>query len=242
VSPSSFSFEPAFLVLGVAAGLTYVQAARADPPEPWRRAAFAVGVVLVMAPLNSPLETLAAHYLLLIHLLQNALIADVAPPLLLLGLTPRMRESLAAHLPWPRARVALPLWLVAWYGTHAAGFYDWALRSGWALNLEHGILIAAGLLFWWPLIAGRLSTAAALGYLGAGFVTSAFLGLAYIFSTRPFYGFYVHAPRLWGLSPARDQNLGGILMNAEQTLVFFAAIGFYLWRLLEEETLAADSG
>jgi cytochrome c oxidase assembly factor CtaG len=153
-----------------------------------------------------------------------------------------MRASLAARIPWPRARVALPIWLAAWYGTHAAGFYDWALRSGWALNLEHGILIAAGLLFWWPLIAGRLSTAAALGYLGAGFVTSAFLGLAYIFSTRPFYSFYVHAPRLWGFSPTRDQNLGGILMNAEQTIVFFVAIGFFLWRLLEEEEIRQAGG
>jgi hypothetical protein len=33
----------------------------------------------------------------------------------------------------------------------------------------------------------------------------------------------------------RDQNLGGILMNGEQTLVFLLAIGWYVWRLLEEE-------
>jgi cytochrome c oxidase assembly factor CtaG len=232
VTPYSFSFEPLYLALAVVAAVLY---ARADPPGGWRRASFATGLVLIAASLDSPLETIAAHYLLLVHLLQNALIADVAPPLLLLGLTPRMRAKLAERLPWPRARIALPLWLVAWYATHAAGFYDWALRSGWALNLEHAILIAAGLIFWWPLVSGRLSTAAALGYLGAGFVTSAFLGLAYIFSTRAFYGFYVHAPRLWGLSPVRDQNLGGILMNAEQTIVFFVAIGFFLWRLLEEE-------
>ena len=126
-------------------------------------------------------------------------------------------------------------WLIAWYGTHLAGFYNWALESGWALNLAHAILIAGGLLFWWPLASGRLSTAAVLAYLGAGFVASSFLGLALIFSSRPFYSFYVHAPRLWGLSPARDQNLGGILMNAEQTLVFLIVIGWYVWRLLEEE-------
>ena len=33
----------------------------------------------------------------------------------------------------------------------------------------------------------------------------------------------------------RDQNLGGILMNGEQTLVFLLAIGWYVWRLLDEE-------
>ena len=97
------------------------------------------------------------------------------------------------------------------------------------------MLILGGLLFWWPIVSGRLSTPAGLAYLGAGFVASSFLGLALIFSSRPFYSFYVHAPRLWGLSPAHDQNLGGILMNAEQTLVFLLAIGWYIWRLLEEE-------
>ena len=90
-------------------------------------------------------------------------------------------------------------------------------------------------LFWWPLVSGRLSPPPALAYLGAGFVGSSFLGLALIFSSRPFYSFYEHAPRLWGLSPIRDQNLGGIVMNGEQTLVFLLAIGWYVWRLLEDE-------
>jgi putative membrane protein len=134
------------------------------------------------------------------------------------------------------------LWLVVWYATHAAPFYEWALRSGWGLNIEHALLIGAGLLFWWPLLSGRLSTPAGLGYLAAGFVGSAFLGLAYIFSSTPFYSFYEHAPRLWGLSPARDQNLGGVVMNSEQTVVFLAAIGWYVWRLLEEEHASGASG
>jgi hypothetical protein len=33
----------------------------------------------------------------------------------------------------------------------------------------------------------------------------------------------------------RDQNLGGVLMNAEQTAVFLLAIGWFVWRLLDEE-------
>ena len=147
------------------------------------------------------------------HLLQNALIADVAPLLVLLGLTPRMREKIGRLGPDRlRARWILPIWLGAWYLTHLAPFYDWALRTGWGLNIEHAILIAAGLLFWWPIVSGRLSPPAALGYLAVAFVGSSFLGLAYIFSSRPFYSFYEHAPRLWGLSrgarpePRRDPH------------------------------------
>jgi putative membrane protein len=236
VSPTSFTFEPAFLALVVVAAAAYARAARGDRPRDWRIALFALGLFLVAAPLNSPMETIASKRLLLMHLLQNALIADIAPPLLLLGLTPAMRARVdALGLRRLRARYALPAWLLAWYGTHLAGFYDWALRTGWALNIEHALLVAGGLLFWWPLVSGHLSPPPALAYLGAGFVASSFLGLAFIFASRPFYSFYEHAPRLWGLSPARDQNLGGIVMNGEQTLVFLLAIGFYISLLLRED-------
>lgn len=242
MSATAFSFEPLFLVLALAAAAVYARAARRDPPGGWRVTAFAAGAFLVAASLNSPLETIAAKRLLLIHLLQNALIADVAPLLLLLGLTPAMRAALAARgASRIRSRFVLPVWLLAWYGTHMAPFYDWALRSGWGLNLEHAILIGAGLLFWWPIVSGRLSPPAGLGYLGVAFVGSSFLGLAYIFSSSAFYSFYETAPRLWGLSPVRDQNLGGILMNGEQTVVFLLAIGWFILRLLDEEHAGAES-
>jgi putative membrane protein len=236
MSATRFSFEWVFLGLSVAAAAVYVLAARGDRPTTWRAVSYFGGLFLVAASLNSPLETIAAERLLMIHLLQNALIADIAPLLILLGLTPRMRAWLNDHgARRLRARYTLPVWLVAWYGTHLAGFYDWALRSGWALNIEHGILIAAGLLFWWPLVSGRLGAPAAIAYLGAAFIGSSFLGLALTFASRPVYSFYETTPRLWGLSPVRDQNLGGILMNGEQTIVFLIAIGFYIWRLLDEE-------
>jgi putative membrane protein len=241
MSATAFSFEPLFLALAVAAALLYWRAARDDPPPRWRLLAFASGLFLIAASLNSPLETIASRYLLLMHLLQNGLIADLAPLLVLLGLTPGMREELARRgLGRLRARWILPIWLGAWYLTHLAPFYDWALRTSWGLNIEHAILIAAGLLFWWPIVSGRLTPPAGLAYLAVAFIGSSFLGLAYIFSSRPFYAFYEHAPRLWGLSPVRDQNLGGILMNGEQTLVFLLAIGWFVLRLLDEEHAAAE--
>jgi cytochrome c oxidase assembly factor CtaG len=236
VTATAFSFEPLFLALAVAAGALYWRAARREQVPAWRLAAFGSGLFLIAASLNSPLETISSKYLLLMHLLQNALIADVAPLLVVLGLTPRMREALARRGAGRlRSRWILPLWLGAWYLTHVGVFYNWALRTGWGLNIEHGILMAVGLLFWWPIVSGRLAPPAGLGYLAVAFIGSSFLGLAYIFSSSPFYSFYEHAPRLWGLSATRDQNLGGILMNGEQTLVFLLAIGWFVVRLLDEE-------
>jgi cytochrome c oxidase assembly factor CtaG len=244
--PWAFSWEPLFLVLVLAAAVAYARAARVERPSKLRIVVFALGLALIVAALCSPLETIARRYLLLFHLLGNVMIADWAPPLLIIGLTPRMRAAVTRRggrlfarvaRPW----IALPAWLAVWYLVHLPVFYDYALRNVWALNVEHALLIAAGLLFWWPLLgdaATALSTPGALAYLGVAFVSSSFLGLAFIFSSTPFYDFYKHAPRLWGLSAAKDQNLGGILMNAEQTVVFLSALAYFLVRLLNEEEQA----
>ena len=241
---SSFSFEPLFLVFGAVVVYGYVRLARTvERPSFWRATVFGLGVALVTISLNSPLETIAVHYLLVMHLLQNVMVADWGPPLLILGLTPAMRDRVAEWGGRPlafmtRPVVALPFWLAVWYGVHLPAFYDWALRDTWPLNIEHGLLLLAGLVFWWPVFANephRVATAIRLAYLGAAYIGSAFLSLAFIFSVRVFYAFYEDAPRLWGITATKDQNLGGILMNGEQMLVFFAALSYFLLRLLSEE-------
>lgn len=239
-SPTAFTWEPLFLALAFVAVVLYVRAARRERVSSWRVACFATGVFMIAASLNSPLETLAADYLLVMHLFQNVVIADWAPPLLVLGLTPRMREEIARHggralATLTRARVALPVWLVGWYAIHFAGFYDAALENPWLLNVEHVLLIAIGLVFWWPVLTGRFSPPVAIAYLGAGFVGSAFLGLALTFSMSVLYDYYAGVPRIWGLSALEDQNYGGVLMSVEQALIFLVAIGYFLLALLREE-------
>jgi cytochrome c oxidase assembly factor CtaG len=244
--PYRFSFEPFFLAFAVAAAVLYVRDVRrtspGERPGPWRIAAFCVGVALIAVPVDSPLETLSAHYLLLMHLLQNALIADWGPPLVILGLTPAMRTRVAAAGGRPldvitRPGVALTFWLAVWYGVHDPTFYDWALNRSWPLTIEHFLLVAAGFVFWWPVFASprRLEPFGVLAYLGIAFLAAPWLSLAYIFSSSAFYSFYEHAPRLWGISPVRDQNLAGILMNLEQTSIFFFAFAWQLMRVLVEE-------
>ena len=117
---------------------------------------------------------------------------------------------------------------------HAGGLYDYALRHPWALNVEHGVLIAAGLCFWWPVITQRLGPGPMLGYLATAFVGATFLGLALTFISTPFYTFYQQAPRLWGIGVVRDQNLAGALMNAEQSIIFVSAIAWVFFRLLDD--------
>ena len=245
-SPYRFGFEPLFIVLGLVVLALYLRAARRATPDErpgaGRITVFVAGVLLVVIPLNSPLETLASHYLLLVHLLQNALIADWGPPLLIIGLTPQMRRAVGELGGRPlraltRPVVALPLWLVVWNGVHVPAFYNWALRQSWPLNVEHLLLVLAGLIFWWVVfeVPRRIEPLGALAYLGLGFLSAPWLSLTYIFSSHPFYAFYASAPRIWGLSAVKDQNLAGILMNADQTSIFFIAFAWQLLRVLSEE-------
>ncbi len=233
----AFTFEPVFIVVPAAAAIAYARSWHSRRGPTWKPVAFGSGLAIIAATLNSPLETIATHYLLIAHLLQNALIADWAPPLILIGLTEGMRASIRRRggrllETVTRPAYALPGWLATWYGVHAGGIYDYALRHPWALNLEHGALIAAGLCFWWPVITQRLGPAAMLGYLSAAFVGATFLGLALTFIATPLYSFYEQAPRLWGIGVVRDQNLAGALMNGEQSIVFVSAIAWVFFRLL----------
>jgi cytochrome c oxidase assembly factor CtaG len=247
-SPWSFTFEPLFVVLAAVAVALYVRAWRSAPGPGWRAWCFGAGTALVVVALNSPLGTIAIEYLVLFHLLQNVMIGDWAPPLLLLGLTPAMAAGLASRGDrWfevvTRPTVALPTWLVGWYVVHLGAVYDAAVRSPVLLALEHAFLIAIGLVFWWPVLCDVPRSAATLtriGYVFAAFVLSAFLGLALTFAP-PVYDYYETRPeRLWGITAEQDQNLGGILMSTEQTLVFFAAIVWLLVRLLREEAEAEE--
>ena len=247
-SPWSFSFEPLYLALAVLAGALYLRAWRRRPGETWRAVSFGGGLALVVVALNSPIGTIATEYLVLFHLLQNVVISDWAPPLLLLGLTPAMRVAIAARGgrlfgTLTRPEVALPIWLVGWYVIHLGPVYDAAVRNPVLLAVEHGVLIAIGLLFWWPVLCDvprSVATLVRIGYVFAAFVLSAFLGLALTFSP-PVYDYYASLPeRLWGISAEQDQNLGGILMSSEQALVFLAAIVWLLLRLLREESEAEE--
>ena len=247
-SPWSVRLEPAFLVLAGIAAVLSLRAWRREPGAAWRAWCFGAGLLLVVGALNSPLGTIAVEYLVLFHLLQNVMISDWAPPLLLLGLTPAMRAAIAARGGAPFAKITrpgitLPVWLVAWYVIHLGAVYDAAVRSTVLLAIEHAVLIAVGLLFWWPVLCDvprSVATLVRIGYVLAAFVLSAFLGLALTFSP-PVYGYYEDLPeRLWGITARQDQNLGGILMSTEQAVVFFTAIVWLLGRLLREEAEAEE--
>ena len=46
------------------------------------------------------------------------------------------------------------------------------------------------------------------------------------------YTYYEHVPRIWGLSPIEDQNVGGAIMMVEQSIVLVIAFAILFVRML----------
>jgi cytochrome c oxidase assembly factor CtaG len=227
-SAEAIGLAPA-LAVGLALG-----ARRGGISRP-RLAAGALGVLLVFAAFFTQLEPLANHTFLWAHLLQNVVLAEWAPALLVLAI-PATLASRVAGFPLFRPFVALPLWLAAYYTWHLPWIYDAALRHPHSLlHVEHLVYLAAGVCVWWPVVHGRASAGAKAAYLFAAFVLASPLGLLLALIPRAIYPFYVHAPRTWGPSPLGDQQLAGVTMAAEEAVVFFGAFAGFLLRFLADE-------
>jgi putative membrane protein len=237
--PYRFSWDADALVIVPGLAAAYLIARTRFPAPRWRTASFLAGSALLLAVLIGPLDTLALHYLLSMHLLQNVVLAEWAPLLCVLGLTPAMAAQLE-RLPGARTLthplVALPLWLGTYYAWHLPWAYDAALRHQWTiLHAEHACYFTAGCLVWWPVVHGRTSSGTKALYLFGAFILGSPLGLLLALLPSAVYGFYEDAPRLWGLSPLADQQIAGVTMASEQAVVFFAAFAFYVRRFFREE-------
>jgi putative membrane protein len=59
------------------------------------------------------------------------------------------------------------------------------------------------------------------------------LGVVLAFSPDTMYSTYEDAPRTWGLSALEDQNVGGLVMMVEQSLVLVVAFVVFFARMIE---------
>jgi putative membrane protein len=192
-------------------------------------------LALIFLSFATKLQPFALHTFLWAHLLQNVVLAEWAPALLVLAV-PSAVAARAHGFPLFRPLVALPLWLVTYFAWHLPWVYDFALRRPHSLlHVEHLTYLLAGICLWWPVVHGRQSAGAKAAYLFGAFVLASPLGLALALFPRPVYSFYAHAPRTWGPSPESDQQIAGVTMAAEEALVFFAVFALYLSRFLRDE-------
>src|SRR5229473_6622094 len=213
-----------------------------DDAEPKHTFYFGLGLLTLWVALETPIDIISDHYLDSVHMLQHVLLGFVAPPLMLLGLSPKMAGLLsriplvgAITEPIPAQVVAAGV-MIAW---HLPPLYDATLHSESLHVVEHLTFIAAGLVMYWPMLEAtsaqarwRLSPALKLLYMLAATLPQDGVALVLLFSRVPFYEFYVHVPRLVdSLTPIIDQTLAGaVLMVLGKASLSVAALSvFFRW-------------
>ncbi len=242
-TPPASSWYPAWEEVAVLVGLgvAYILAAGRDRPSLLRSALFFSGLVLAFVAVASPVATVAVHYLVSAHLLQNVVLAEWAPALFVLGLGPWVarwvaRNGVARTL--TRPLVALPLWLATYACWHIPFAYEAALDNRLLLDLEHLSYMVVGVCLWWPVFQDdpwHLPSGGKAAYLFAAFVLASPLGLLFALLPSPLYDTYVQAPRLWDLEPLEDQQIGGTLMAVSEAIVFFGLLAYFFVRFMAEE-------
>jgi len=206
-----------------------------------RVAAFAAGCALLLVTAVTPLEALSYH-LLSAHLLQNVILAEWAPALLVLGVQPALAYRIG-RIPGvavvTRPPVALAVWLLTYFSWHVPAAYDTALEHpATLLHVEHATYVAAGVLLWWPVFQEaphRISNAGRALYLFLAFVLASPIGLLLALVPEAAYDYYVEGGGLWGLDPKTDQQIAGVTMSVEQAAVFFGVFAIYFFRFLADE-------
>ena len=233
-------------MLVVAVTVLYVRRWRAVHASPGRLASFLGGMALVLVALASPIDRLAEQ-LFFMHMVQHLLLLDLAPILVLLGLTRVILRPLTRRLvrvERAAGPLAHPVFAVVLYVTvmalwHVPAMYDAALERPVAHVLEHLAFGLAGGLYWWHLLSPirarrRLGGMGPVVYMLATKVLVGLLGILLAFSPDPLYDFYERQPGYWNLSPGTDQAVGGLVMALEQSIVMGVALVFLFVRALGE--------
>jgi cytochrome c oxidase assembly factor CtaG len=203
-----------------------------------RDASFGLALVMLLLALASPIGQLADGYLFSAHMAQHLLLVLVVPPLTLVGLGLRGAAGAARRLEvlagWALGVGAMWLW-------HERTLCNAASLSPTVHRLQEISLLAMGAAFWVPVISGRLSPLPGIVYLFSACVACTVLGIYLTFSPVTVCSAFVHPvdrlgvmPLLrgdWGLTPERDQQVGGLMMWVPACLVYGVGILGQLGRL-----------
>lgn len=229
---------------------------KANPEAPergapvWRLLLFAAGIATIVVALMSPIDRLAEQ-LFAMHMVQHVLLLDIAPILLIGGLTklilrpvtPRLHRLELSIGPFASPIFAVVAYVLLMWMWHLPAFYDAALEHPPIHVLEHITFLSIGFLYWWHLLSPirshmRFGGLSPVAYMISTKVFVGVLGIALTFATVPLYSFYENSPRHWGLSALDDQALAGAIMAIEQSIVMGIALAYLFIRALGESEAA----
>jgi len=207
---------------------------------------YAAGWLVLVGALVSPLHE-AGERSFTMHMIEHELlmlpaalllVAARPGPVLLWGLPRPLRRAFGSAAQWSlwgrlsepitaTAIQALAIWL--W---HMPGPFDLALdHEGWHI-VQHLCFVFGALLFWWSMLHRTTEALAAICLFATSMIGGA-LGALMALSTSPWYAAYLAMGMTpFGLSPAEDQQLAGLIMWIPGGLFHLGAALWFLGRWL----------
>jgi putative membrane protein len=213
------------------------------PAARWQILSFCAAMLVLLLSLNGPVHDLSDYYLFSVHMLQHLALTLLFPPLLLAGIPGWLLRPLLVRpgiltvarfltRPWVAALV-FSVSIAVW---HIGAYYDLMMRNHEVHIATHLMFMATATLMWWPVMSPvpelpRLPPGLGMLYLFLVGIPMQIVAALITFADEVLYPWYATAPRMWGLSPLDDQQLGGLLMWIPGNLWLFAAIGvlFFKW-------------
>ena len=254
VSPNaSWTFDPGPIIIVAVLGFFYVRRWREvrqqDGPRGasgWRLTWFLLGLLGILIALISPVDRLGEQ-LIAMHMVQHLLLLDGAAILLILGLTKMILRPVTRRLqvverkagPLGHPAFAIFAYVAGMWIWHIPFMYDLAARHDVIHVLEHVTFLSIGLLYWWHLLSPirsrmRLGGMGPIAYMLVTKLLVGILGIGLAFAPASFYAFYSHHPNYWGMTPATDQAVAGLIMALEQSIVMGIALTWLFFQMLSE--------
>lgn len=252
---SEWSVYPSFMVgwlLLVAAYFLAVGPLRgrfpgARPATPQQVASFATAMALTFLALQGPLHELSDYFLFSMHMVQHLVVILLVPPFLLAGIPDWMLRPVVKPRPVMAVARLLTLPLVAFAANnvifaawHFPGPYDLMMRSHDVHVAMHLMIMATGVIMWWPVFSPlpelpRIAPPLQMIYLFLVGIPMMVVAALITLNGQTLYEWYVDAPRIWGLSPLEDQRLGGVIMWVPGGLSLWLSITWVYFRWTNRE-------
>ena len=223
-----------------------------EPIEIWRAISFAAGLLIVVVALEGPIHDLSDYYLFSTHMVQHLLLAQLFPPLVLVGLPLWLKRWLLAPRPvaavWraaARVPVGFALYTIVLCLWHFPTFYEWMMRDHGVHIVMHLTLMGTALLMWWPVVGAEaaenpLSPPGQMLYLFLLGTPMMAVAALITFADHPLYPWYALAPRFMGMPALDDQRLGGLIMWVTGGLYYWGAMSVVYFRWAARESRSDD--
>ena len=226
--------------------------AAAPTPTAAQRVMFFTGLAGIFLALNGPLHDLSDYYLFSAHMVQHLLLSLVVAPLLIAGtpgwmLRPLLGvRGLGPAMRWlTRGTVCFVIFNVVLAAWHVPALYNLALEHHPVHILQHLMLLSASVLMWWPILSPlpelpRLAYPGQMLYCFLMVIPMSIVAIYITMADTLLYPAYASAPRLWGITPDSDQQIGGLIMWIPGGLFFYGVMSFvfFKWASRGEDSTA----